>query len=131
MSINYTYEIASVDAQARCMEVIYRADGHPEQRIGARLPFEGEVLDAVVAMYAPLAYWESLQTTVVVPQIGTSGSKPELPASTEALLTPEQIERAKNAEMWAQVQFEKQIAKVLVKFGVLASDPTEIQVTQL
>jgi hypothetical protein len=131
MSINYTYEIASVDAQARCMEVIYRAEGHPEQRVGTRLPYEGEVLDAVVAMYSPVAYWESLQASVVVPQVGASGSRPELPNSTEPLLTAEQIEAAKNAEMWAQVQFEKQIAKALIKFGVLTSDPTEIQVTQL
>lgn len=131
MSINYTYEIASVDAQARCMEIIFRAEGHPEQRVGARLPYEGEVLDAVVSMYAPIAYWESLQAPVVVPQVGTSGTKPELPVSTEPLLTAEQIEAAKNAEMWRQVQFEKSIAKALIKFGLLTSDPTEIQVTQL
>lgn len=36
-----------------------------------------------------------------------------------------------NAQMWAQAQFEKQVAKALVKFGVLQSDPTEIDVTQL
>lgn len=36
-----------------------------------------------------------------------------------------------NARMWEQVQFEKRVAKALVKFGVLQADPTEIPVTQL
>lgn len=131
MSINYTYEIASVDEQARCMEIIYRAEGHPEQRVGARLPFEGEALEGVVNMYAPVAYWESLQAPVVVPEVGTVGTSPQLPPSPEPLLTPEQIEEAKRREMWAQVQFEKQVAAALVKFGLLQSDPTTIEVTQL
>lgn len=131
MSIKYTYEIVSVDEQARCMEVIYRADGHPEQRIGARLPFEGEALDGVIAMYSPVAYWESLQTRVIVPKIGTIGVSPQLPPSQVPLLTNEQIEAAKNAEMLAQEQFEQRVAKALIKFGVLQSDPTKIGLTQL
>lgn len=40
-------------------------------------------------------------------------------------------EAAANAAMWAQVEFEKKVAKALVKFGVLATDPTAIGVTQL
>lgn len=40
-------------------------------------------------------------------------------------------EQQANAAMWAQVDFEKKTAKALVKFGLLASDPTEITVTQL
>lgn len=131
MSINYTYEIVSVDAQARCMEIVYRANGLPEQRIGGRLPYEGEALDGVVHMYAPVAYWESLQASVVVPAVGTTGTAPQVPTSSEPLLMPEQIQAAKNAEMSAQIQFEKRVAKVLVKFGVLQSDPTEIEVTKL
>ena len=40
-------------------------------------------------------------------------------------------EQQANAEMWAQQAYEQKLAKALVKFGVLASDPTEIGVTQL
>lgn len=131
MSIEYTYEIVSVDAAARCMEVVYRAEGHPEQRIGARLPYEGEALEGVIAMYAPVAYWESLQAPVVAPEVGVMGTMSPLPPSPEPLLTQDQIDAARNAEMLAQVQFEKQLAKALIKFGLLQSDPTEIGVTQL
>lgn len=35
------------------------------------------------------------------------------------------------AQMWEQVEFEKKVGKALVKFGLLESNPTEIQVTQL
>jgi hypothetical protein len=73
LTIEYTYEIASVDAQARCMEVIYTAAGHPTMRVGARLPYEGEALEAVVAMFAPVRYWEELITPVSIPQVGQTG----------------------------------------------------------
>lgn len=74
MSIEYTYEIAAVNAQARCMEVIYRADGLPEQRIGTRLPYEGETLESVIAAFSPVRYWEELRAPVSVPQVGQTGT---------------------------------------------------------
>jgi hypothetical protein len=74
MSIEYTYEIISVDPTARCMEVVYSATGHPTMHIGTRLPYEGETLEAVIQMYAPVAYWQELSQPVVVPSIGTTGT---------------------------------------------------------
>ena len=44
------------------------------------------------------------------------------------VLTPEEIA---NQQMWRDLQFKKTIAKVLVEFGVLATDPTEIPVSNL
>jgi len=49
----------------------------------------------------------------------------ELPVAT-----PTTTQQA-NAAMWAQIEFDKQVAKSLVRFGLLASDPTEIPVTEL
>lgn len=74
MSIEYTYEIVNVDETARCMEVVYSAPGHQTMHIGARLPYEGETLEAVVAMYSPVAYWEEQARPVVLPQVGASGT---------------------------------------------------------
>jgi len=74
MSIEYTYEIVSVDATARCMEVVYSAAGHQTMHIGARLPYEGEALESVIAMYAPVRYWEEQQLPVVIPQVGVTGT---------------------------------------------------------
>jgi hypothetical protein len=44
------------------------------------------------------------------------------------VLTPEEIA---NQQMWRDLQFKKNIAKVLVEFGVLTTDPTEIPNTTL
>lgn len=74
MSIEYTYEIISVNEQARNMEVVYTAPGYPTMHIGARLPYEGESLEAVIQMYAPIRYWEEISQSVVVPVIGTTGT---------------------------------------------------------
>lgn len=80
MSITYTYEIIAVDEAARCMEVVYSAEGHQTMHVGARLPYQGESLEAVIEMFAPVAYWLEQATPVVVPQVGTSGSvSPTLP----------------------------------------------------
>lgn len=73
MSITYTYKIISVDQAARCMEVVYQAEGHPTMHISSRLPYESEALEAVVDQYAPVAYWQELQRPVVVPEVGATG----------------------------------------------------------
>jgi hypothetical protein len=87
MSINYTYEIINVDEAARCMEIVYRAEGFPVQHIGTRIPFEGESLEAVIRSSAPVAYWEELRRNVVPPSVGFSGeirAKDEAEAEAEA-----------------------------------------------
>lgn len=74
MSITYSYQIISVDEAARCMEVVYTADGRQTMHIGARLPYEGEELEAVIAMYSPVAYWLEQERVVQVPQVGATGT---------------------------------------------------------
>jgi hypothetical protein len=74
MSITFNYEIVSVDEAARCMEVVYTADGHQTMRIGARLPFEGEDLIEVIRMYAPIPYWIEQSAPIQVPQVGAAGT---------------------------------------------------------
>ena len=79
MSITYSYEIISVNEEARCMEIVYTAEGHKTLHIGARLPYEGETLEQVIRMYEPVRYWEEQQMPVVVPQVGTTGTLEPLP----------------------------------------------------
>jgi hypothetical protein len=87
MSIEYTYEIVRVDPVARVMEVAYSADGHQTMNVGARLPFEGEALEDVIKMYAPVPLWIELATPVSVPQVGTAGTvTPSQPVIEEAPL---------------------------------------------
>lgn len=79
MTITYSYEITAVNQAARCMEIIYTADGHQTMHIGARLPYEGETLEDVVRMFEPVRYWEEQQLAVVVPQVGEAGTLTSLP----------------------------------------------------
>jgi len=74
MSIKYTYEIVNVDAVARCMEVVYAADGHETMHIGARLPFEDEQLEDVIRAFSPVPLWEERAKAVQVPQVGLTGT---------------------------------------------------------
>ncbi len=86
----------------------------------------GEALDAEIRHRSPtwlLAREEEVKTAVGFDQIvALVSSTPQTPQDADTLA---------NQNMWMQVQFEKQIAKALVKFGVLQSDPTLIETTQL
>lgn len=89
MSITYTYEIISVDEAARCMEVVYSAEGHQTMHIGARLPFEGESLEGIIKAFAPVPLWLELATPVVAPPVGLSGTiVPEPEPEPESGPTP-------------------------------------------
>ena len=128
MNINYKYEVVAVDEAANCMEVRYESTGHAPQNIGCRLPFVGETLEGVIDMYAPISFWGEQQRTTVPVAVGTRGSN----TAVMAPLTAEaQAQQAANAAMWAQIDFEKKVAAVLVKFNVLAVDPTTIGVSKL
>lgn len=74
MSIEYTYEIIKVDEAARCMEIIYTANGHQTMHIGARLPFEGETLESVIRQYSPVAYWQEQKRPLAIPSVGSKGT---------------------------------------------------------
>lgn len=76
MSIEYTYTVIKVDESARCMEVVYTAAGHQTLHIGARLPFEGELLEDVIRQYEPTQYWREQQRSVTVPLEGTTNTLP-------------------------------------------------------
>ena len=89
MSITYSYEIISVDEAARCMEIVYTAEGRKTMHIGARLPYEGEELEAVISIYSPVVYWLEQEMTVQVPQVGASGTIVPPPPHVEEVIVVE------------------------------------------
>jgi hypothetical protein len=68
--MKYQYEITKVDAEARCMEIVYTSEGLPSYTVGARLPYEGETLEQIIHSYAPMQFWEHFTKVDVVPQTG-------------------------------------------------------------
>jgi hypothetical protein len=89
----YEYEIISVDESAGCMEIVYTSEGKPPMHIGARLPYEGETVKAVVDMYAPVSYWTSLNARFAPVAVGLKGE--HRPPEAE----PMTLERAKAEKM--------------------------------
>lgn len=84
----------------------------------------GQALENLIQAQAPI--WLTQRQS----DVASATNFDQIKALVQELPPPDPQAKA-NADMWAQVQFEKQVAKALVKFGVLASDPTEIEVTQL
>jgi hypothetical protein len=79
--IPYNYEIISVDEASRVMEVVYTSEGRQTMHIGARLPYVGESLEAVINMFAPVNYWREQAAQVVVPALGSGQITPPGAAS--------------------------------------------------
>jgi hypothetical protein len=89
MNITYTYQIVNVDEQARCMEVVYASEGRQTMHIGARLPYEGEQLEDVIKVFAPVRLWEEAEMSVIVPEVGLSGEIVLVPQ--EVVSVPEEL----------------------------------------
>lgn len=73
-TIQYKFEIISVNQAARVMEVVYTAEGRQTMHIGARLPYVGESLESVVEMYSPVAYWMEQEAQVAAVSEGATGN---------------------------------------------------------
>lgn len=122
--MNYAYTVTRVDQDAKCMEVEFTAEGFDPVVVGVRLPMLGENVDSVIQSFAPYAVWNPPVIEYATVATGTSGSY-VAPSAEEVQ------QELENARMWALAEFEKQVASVLVKFGVLQADPTSIKVTSL
>lgn len=124
MSVAFQYKVVSVNKDAGCMDVEFKSDGLPDVLVGVRIPFEGEDVDEVIQSFAPLSVWQPLIVPTQEVSVGHEGAYAPAPAAPDE-------NAVANSELWAQVNFEKAVAKTLVKFGVVEADPTEIAVTTL
>lgn len=86
-NIAYNYEIINVDTEARVTEIVYASEGRTPIHIGARLPYVGESLEAIIAMYSPTALWASQDAAVQTITAGIKGThtpKVKTPAEIQA-----------------------------------------------
>lgn len=74
-TINYSYEVVSVDTENRVMEIIYSSDEYGNHRVGARMPFEDESIDDIIEMYSPVAEWLEKSRPVTPVNKGRKGNK--------------------------------------------------------
>lgn len=125
MNIAYTYEIISVDETARCMELRYTSEGRQPVNVGARLPYTGETVDQIAAMYAPVGLWVDAERPVVIPTAGATGSyaPPGDPVSTLSL--------AKDAKRTAINVYRERVLAAGVVFNGYQFDSDPLSVTRL
>lgn len=123
------YKIIRATAQIGQIEVAYLADGKVVGVYAIDVPvidgafLTGDALEAEIQHRAPT--WATTREQEVRAATGFE----QIEALVEPLPTPAIDEETEaNNRMWEQTQFEQRVAAVLVKFGVLQSDPTTIPV---
>jgi hypothetical protein len=126
------YQIISANSATGQIEVLYKDNGQSVGVYAIDVPIvngefiTGQTLHNEIMHRAPL--WVSQRDQEVKTAVGFD----QIVALVQPLVIDQTVsEQQANAQMWAQVEFEKQVAKALVKFGVLQSDPTKIEVTHL
>lgn len=131
-----TYKAISFDIVTGNLTVVFDGANIP---IAVDVPIDetgnyivGEALDAWISGFFPHSYVaRTEQIKNGIPNIDVIRAMvPDTPQASGA----EQVlsaEAEANIQMWNQIETEKTIAKTLVKFGVLATDPTLISTTQL
>lgn len=110
MTIKYEYQIVKVDEANKYMEIRFTSEGKRPHNVGARLPFEGEDLDALVHRYAPLGRWTQEETKTVTPSVGAKGG-----------FDPDAIPAKTTEQIKAEVKAERQ------RRMALAADPIYFQ----
>lgn len=113
-----TYTVKRVDIEAKCMDVEFSADGYESVIVGVRLPFTDENLDGVILSFVPTGVWFPRSQEVMHVDEGYS--------KQTDVYSPQNEWDQINLEMWSQIAYERQLAKALMKFGLLQADPTEI-----
>ena len=94
----------------------------------------GASLDEYIKGFIPTWHLERVaQINAGVPNSSELKALESTPqeAQLPTVLTEAQQRQKENDAMWAQVKFEQNVAKALIKFGVLAEDPTVIPIDQV
>lgn len=118
-NIPYTYEVTEADENGTVL--VYRSPGRPDLAKGVHTPREGETLDGVAAMYAPIGEWLDMERARVVPQVGASGSytPPADPANEP--MTLERAKAEKLAEL-AAARYEREVGGITIGGARIKTD---------
>lgn len=70
----YKYEITEVYPETKTMVIVYTSEQYGTMTISARMPWEGESLEAIVAMYSPVRFWIEQTLPVANVDVGATGT---------------------------------------------------------
>lgn len=126
------YQIIRAVPEIGQIEVLYKQDNKPVGVYAIDVPvidgafLTGEALHEEIMHRAPT--WVNQREQ----EVSLASGFDTIIALVQPLAVDEPTSEAQaNAAMWAQQEYEQKLAKALVKFGVLESDPSSIETTQL
>lgn len=117
-NIPYTYEVTHADEFGTML--VYRSPGRPDVPMGVHTPREGETLDVVAAMYAPIAHWLDLERPRLVPAVGTTGSF--TPPTEEEPNNPFEQSKARKLAELADQRYAREVSGTLVDGVRISTD---------
>lgn len=130
------YKIIRAIREIGQIEVMYSKDGEPIGTFALDVPvfnnifMTGDALNTEILNRAPV--WVHNRKAEVANATGFELIEALVQPIEEPTISSEEIAQERSTlEMWQRMEHEKQIAAMLVKWGVLQSDPTSIDVTKL
>lgn len=73
MTYKFKYTILSISENQKTFEVQYESEGLKTYRMSLMCPYEGQSLEELIQLSAPITLWQMENTPVILPEIGLSG----------------------------------------------------------
>ena len=130
------YKIVAATPEIGQIEVAYFMSGEHVGTYAIDVPIvdglyiTGEVLSNEIQHRAPVWLVERKQSVHAAPNFAEIEAL-IVPITPTAVVLSPPLPLSAEALMWRQTETEQLVAKALVKFGVLSSDPTAIEVAML
>ena len=132
-----TYKIIGFDKTSGVLTISFADNMAP---IGIDVPLDdaglyitGQELDTYVQGFIPTWHLERINkiSAGIANESEIEALVEVLPTVEQTVTSEQQTQTDENIAMWTQLEQERQIAKILVKFGLLEQDPTQISTTSL
>lgn len=69
----YIYAVTEVYPETKTMVLVYTSEQYGTMTVSARMPWEGEDLASIAAMYSPMRYWIEQTLPLANVVVGTTG----------------------------------------------------------
>ena len=131
------YKITKFDTQLKMIDVSFDDGTWAQLRLSNPLPKNQQDLENLIRDYAaPIEAIQAQQNPDADLSYIENLVDKEFETTRKSLSAPKAVmnideEALAESEMWEELQFKKQVGKVLVEFGLLSSNPADIPVTTL
>lgn len=131
------YKITKFDTQLKIIDVSFDDGTWAQLRLSNPLPKNQQDLEMIIKDYAaPIEAIQAQQSPDADLSYIEDLVDKEFETTRKSLFAPAAVidideEALAESQMWEELQFKKQVGKVLVEFGLLTSNPADIPITTL